>query len=188
MRKNYSICSILQSIWSGPVGVRYPRGKGVGVPLSTELHRLEIGKAELLSPSTLEDAEHLSCAILAYGSMVAQAEMAARELAEEGIRVAVVNARWAKPLDEEMILRLAKGTHRLVTIEDHMVAGGFGSAVLELLERHGLRNIDVRLIGVPDKLVEHGASAILKELYGLSSAHVKQVVHDMLDSKERLFV
>jgi 1-deoxy-D-xylulose-5-phosphate synthase len=164
----------------GPVGLRYPRGKGVGVPLGIELH-----KAELLSPSTLEEAEQTECAILAYGSTVAQAELAAKELTEEGIRVTVVNARWAKPLDEDMIVRLAKTTGRLVTIEDHMVAGGFGSAVLELLERRGLKNVDVRLIGLPDKLVEHGAPTILKELYGLSSAHVKEVVRALVGVEER---
>src|SRR5437660_6079720 len=134
----------------GPVSLRYPRGKGVGVPLDAELKKLEIGKAELLSPATLELAEQQDCAILAYGSTVAQAEQAAKELAEEDISVAVVNARWAKPLDEELILRLAKGTGRLVTIEDHVVAGGFGSAVLELLESHELKNVDVHLIGLPD--------------------------------------
>jgi 1-deoxy-D-xylulose-5-phosphate synthase len=165
----------------GPVALRYPRGKALGVSLSNELHKLEIGKAELLSPATMEEAERADCAILAYGSMVAQAELAARELAEEGIRAAVVNARWAKPLDEELVLRLGKSTRRIVTIEDHMVAGGFGSAVLELLERRNmLREIDIRLIGLPDKLVEHGAPTILKELYGLSSAHVKEVVRDLL--------
>ena len=148
----------------GPVSLRYPRGKGVGVSLDSELHKLEIGKAELLSPASLELAEQQDCAILAYGSTVAQAELAAQELAEEGINVAVVNARWAKPLDEEMIVRLAKGTQRLVTIEDHVLAGGFGSAVLELLERQGLHTIDVRLIGCPDKPIEHGAPSILKEL------------------------
>ena len=127
----------------GPVSLRYPRGKGVGVALDSELHALEIGKAELLSPSTLEQAEQQECAILAYGSTVAQAELAAKELAEEGIAVAVVNARWAKPLDAEMIIRLAQGTRRLVTIEDHVVTGGFGSAVLELLESKGIHDIDV---------------------------------------------
>jgi 1-deoxy-D-xylulose-5-phosphate synthase len=169
----------------GPVSLRYPRGKGVGVPLDKELHTLEIGKAELLSPQTLEEAEQQDCAILAYGATVAQAEEAARELADEGISVAVVNARWAKPLDEEMILRLAQGTHRIVTIEDHVIAGGFGSAVLELLELRGLHNIDVRLIGCPDKPVEHGAPSILRELYGISSAHIKDVVRDMLHSESK---
>ncbi len=164
----------------GPVSLRYPRGKGVGVALDSELYALEIGKAELLSPSTLEQAEQQDCAILAYGSTVAQAELAAKELAEEGIAVAVVNARWAKPLDAEMIIRLAQGTRRLVTIEDHVVAGGFGSTVLELLESKGIHDIDVRVIGCPDKPIEHGAPSILKELYGLSSSHLKDVVRNMV--------
>ena len=91
----------------GPVGLRYARGKAVGVSQDRDLHMLEIGKAELLRPSTLEEAEQQECVILAYGSTVAQAEQAANELSENGIHVAVVNARWAKPLDEELILRLA---------------------------------------------------------------------------------
>jgi 1-deoxy-D-xylulose-5-phosphate synthase len=169
----------------GPVALRYPRGKGLGVQLSKELHALEVGKAELLSPSTLEEAERMDCAILAYGSTVAQAKLAAAELAEEGLRVAVVNARWAKPLDEEMIRSLAQGTRHIVTIEDHALMGGFGSAVLELLEREGMRDIDVRRIGLPDTFVEHGAPTILKELYGLSSAHLKEVIRDMLGSQQR---
>ena len=169
----------------GPVCLRYPRGKGVGVALDSELHALEIGKAELLSPSTLEQAEQQECAILAYGSTVAQAELAAKELAEEGIAVAVVNARWAKPLDAEMIIRLAQGTRRLVTIEDHVVAGGFGSAVLELLESRGIHDIDVRVIGCPDKPIEHGAPSILKELYGLSSSHLKDVVRNMVRTESK---
>jgi 1-deoxy-D-xylulose-5-phosphate synthase len=148
--------------------------------MDAELQKLEIGKAELLSPATLELAEQQDCAILAYGSTVAQAEQAAKELAAEGISAAVVNARWAKPLDEEMITRLAQGTRRLVTIEDHVVAGGFGSAVLELLESHSIHDIDVRLIGCPDKPVEHGAPSILKELYGITSSHLKDVVRDMV--------
>ncbi len=163
----------------GPVSLRYPRGKALGVPLDAELRMLEVGKAELISPATLEEAERRDCAILAFGTTVAQAELAAAELAEEDIRVAVVNARWAKPLDEEMILRLARKTRCLVTVEDHMVAAGFGSAVLELLERHGLNDVEVRLIGFPDTLIEHGAPSILKELYGLSSSHIKDVVRDL---------
>lgn len=169
----------------GPVSLRYPRGKGVGTPLTRELHRLEVGKAELLSPATLEQAERSECAILAYGSTVAYAQDAAKELMEEGIEIAVVNARWAKPLDEEMIVSLAKSTRRLVTIEDHVVAGGFGSAVLELLESKGLKDIDVRIIGLPDTFVEHGAPTILKELYGLSSSHIKDVVRAMVGKEER---
>jgi 1-deoxy-D-xylulose-5-phosphate synthase len=165
----------------GPVCLRYPRGKALGVPLTDDLKMLEVGKAELLSPATLDEAEQRSCAILAYGSMVQQAEIAARELAEEGIQVAVVNARWAKPLDQDMILRLARGTRHLVTIEDHVLAGGFGSAVLELLEQQGmLHEVETRCIALPDTYVEHGAPTILKELYGLSSAHLKEVIRELL--------
>src|SRR2546422_7853224 len=165
----------------GPVGLRYARGKAVGVPPDLELHKLEIGKAELLSPSTLEEAEQQECVILAYGTTVAQAEQAAKELSENGIHVAVVNARWAKPLDEDLIVRLAVGTRRIVTVEDHMVAGGFGSAVLELFESRGLLDtIDVRLVGFPDRLIEHGAPSILKELYGLTSSNIKDVVRELV--------
>ena len=169
----------------GPVGVRYPRGKALGVPLDADLHKLEIGKAELLNPSTPEEAERQDCVILAYGSTVVEAELAAKELASEGISTAVVNARWAKPLDEALILRLAKGVRRVVTVEDHMIAGGFGSAVLELLEVHKLHDIDVRLIGLPDKLVEHGAPSILKELYGLTSSHIKDVVRELVHTESK---
>ncbi len=164
----------------GPVCLRYPRGKAVGVPLDASLHKLEIGKAELLSPSTIEEAEQQDCVILAYGTAVGCAEQAASELAEQGIHAAVVNARWAKPLDEELITRLAIATRRIVTVEDHTLAGGFGSAVLELLETKGLLNdVEVRRIGYPDIFIEHGAPSILKELSGLSSAHIKEVVCEM---------
>lgn len=172
----------------GPVSLRYPRGKALGVPMSSDMHALEIGKAELLSPATLAEAGDMDCAILAYGSTVAQAQEAARELAEEGIQAAVVNARWAKPLDEEMILALANGTRRLITIEDHVVTGGFGSAVLELLERHAVNAIETRVIGLPDKFVEHGAPTILKELYGLSSAHIKEVARDLMGTRKSTVV
>ncbi len=165
----------------GPVALRYPRGKGLGVTMTNDLHMLEIGKAELLSPKTVEVAERQDAVIFAYGSTVAYAEQAARELAdEEGIHVAVVNARWAKPLDEDLILRLARSTRHVVTIEDHVTMGGFGSAVLELLEQHNLKDIDTRVIGLPDKFVEHGAPTILRELYGLSSAHIKEVIREQL--------
>jgi 1-deoxy-D-xylulose-5-phosphate synthase len=168
----------------GPVALRYPRGKGVGATMTADLHMLEVGKAELLSPETVEAAEHQDAVIFAYGSTVAYAEQAARELADEGIYVAVVNARWAKPLDAELILRLARATRRVVTVEDHVVMGGFGSAVLELLEQHNLKDIDTRVIGLPDKFVEHGAPTILRELYGLSSAHIKEVIREQLHASQ----
>jgi 1-deoxy-D-xylulose-5-phosphate synthase len=169
----------------GPVALRYPRGKALGVPMDAELRKLEVGKAELLTPE--EEVDQADAAVLAYGNMVAAAVQAAAELAEEGIRLAVVNARWAKPLDEELILRLARTCGRIITVEDHMIAGGFGSAVLELLARKGLQTVPLRIIGLPDRFVEHGAPAILHELYGLSSGHIKEVAHDLIgaDTKAR---
>ena len=170
----------------GPVSLRYPRGKALGVPLDAELHTIEVGKAELISPATIEEVEQQDCVILAYGSAVALAEQAALELAENGIRAAVINARWAKPLDEELIARLAQKVRRIVTVEDHMVAGGFGSAVLEFLEaRSLLHEVDIRVIGYPDRLIEHGAPSILKELYGLTSSHIKDVVRDLVGSESK---
>ncbi len=163
----------------GPVALRYPRGKGVGVSMDDDFHELPIGKAELLSPeSEIDQAE---CAVLGYGHLVPLVEQAARELAtEDNIRAVAVNARWAKPLDEELILRLARATHTLVTIEDGVVAGGFGSAVAELLHAHGLHDVRLKIIGVPDKFIEHGAPTILRELYGLSAGHIKEVVRELV--------
>jgi 1-deoxy-D-xylulose-5-phosphate synthase len=169
----------------GPVSLRYPRGKAVGVSLDAELRQLEVGKAELLTPE--EEVEQCDAVVLAYGSVVQLAIQAASELAQEGTRLAVVNARWAKPLDEALIVRLAKTCGRVITMEDHMAAGGFGSAVLELLASKGLQQTPMRLIGLPDTFVEHGAPAILHQLYGLSSGHLKEVAHDLIgaDTKAR---
>jgi 1-deoxy-D-xylulose-5-phosphate synthase len=163
----------------GPVALRYPRGKGVGVPMDDDFHELPIGKAELLSPEA--EVEQAECAVLGYGHLVPAVEQAVSELAtEDDIRAVAVNARWAKPLDEELILRLARATHTLVTIEDGAVAGGFGSAVAELLHAHGLDDVRLRIIGVPDRFIEHGAPAILRELIGLSSGHIKDVVRELV--------
>lgn len=163
----------------GPVALRYPRGCGVGVPLDEEFQMLPVGKAELLTPAA--DLAHAECAVLGYGNMALPALQAVRELGEEdGIRAAAVNARWAKPLDEEMILRLARQTRCLVTVEDHVASGGFGSAVAELLHAHDLHDVRLKIIGLPDMFIEHGAAAILRELYGLSSGHIKDVVRELV--------
>jgi len=163
----------------GPVSLRYPRGGGVGAPMDEEFHSLPIGQAELLTPEA--DIERSDCAVLGFGNMVAPAIQAARELAaEEGIRAVAVNARWAKPLDEELILRLARATGTIITVEDGAAAGGFGSAVGELLHAHGLHDVRLRVIALPDLFVEHGPSAVLRELYGLTAGHVKDVARALV--------
>jgi 1-deoxy-D-xylulose-5-phosphate synthase len=148
----------------GPIAIRYPRGAGVGVDRTDDLHTLPIGKAEVLREGT-------SAAILAVGSMVLTAERAADELAADGIDVTVVNARFIKPLDEELILRLARTNGAIVTIEENTVAGGFGAAVLELLAKNGL-SIPVRVLGVPDRVFEQASQQRLRELAGLGISDV----------------
>ncbi len=129
--------------YPGPTAVRYPRGTGYGVPMDQELKQLEIGKAELLLDGT-------DVAIIPIGNMVYPAMEAARRLAVDGISAAVVNARFVKPLDGELIQRVAKKTGRVVTVEEHALMGGFGSAVLESLDAAGMTGVKSLRIGLPD--------------------------------------
>jgi 1-deoxy-D-xylulose-5-phosphate synthase len=166
----------------GPVAVRLPRGAGVGVPLDPSFTPLPIGQGEILTDPAL--ADRADVAIFGYGDMALVGKRAADELAAEGIRAVAVNPRWAKPLDEELILRLARATGRVITIENHMAAGGFGSAVVELLQSHDVL-VPVKIIGVKDAFIEHGSVAKLKELTGLTSDHVKEVARGMVGATVR---
>jgi len=148
----------------GPVGLRFPRGTGVGVSLDAPLAEIPLGVSE-----TLRDGDDL--AILAYGHPVSAALAAAELLERDGIQAAVVNARFAKPLDAERILALAARIPRFVTVEEHVVAGGFGSAVGELLAERGAR-VDLEMVGIPDEHVDHGAQALWRHHYGLDAEGV----------------
>ena len=139
----------------GPIALRYPRGNGVGVDISRPPVSLPIGRGELLREGT-------DVTIVAIGSRVITAENAAALLAEREIDAAVVNARFVKPLDEELILRLARETGALITIEENVVAGGFGSAVLELLAREGLQ-LPVQTLGIPDRIFDHASQDSLRK-------------------------
>jgi 1-deoxy-D-xylulose-5-phosphate synthase len=146
----------------GPTAVRYPRGTGCGVPMDQELKTLKIGKAELIKDGS-------EAAIIAIGNMVCASIEAAKRLAEEGISVSVVNARFVKPLDEEMIVSFARKTGRIITAEEHALFGGFGSAVLECLDAKGLTGIKTLRIGLPDRYIEHGTQKALRHKYGLDA-------------------
>jgi 1-deoxy-D-xylulose-5-phosphate synthase len=148
----------------GPIALRYPRGAGVGVPLEREWRRLPLGRGELRR-------EGHDLGILAIGNAVPAAVEAAERLAERGVSCAVVNARFVKPLDEELILRVADSVGALVTVEEHVLAGGFGSAVLELLAAHG-RRVPVERLGVPDLFVEHGKQAAMRALFDIDAAGI----------------
>jgi 1-deoxy-D-xylulose-5-phosphate synthase len=146
----------------GPASVRYPRGKGLGVPLDETLKTLEIGKAEILR-------EGADLAIFAIGYAVQPALDAAKRLHEEGIDAAVVNCRFVKPLDEELLARAASATGKVLTVEENVLAGGFGSAVLEMLEAKGLSGIEVKRLGIRDEFVEHATQAEMRRKYGIDA-------------------
>jgi 1-deoxy-D-xylulose-5-phosphate synthase len=151
---------------NGPAALRYPRGNGKGVDVSAAPKQIEVGKAELLQ-GNVDDGD---VAILAYGPIAYTALDAAKSLEKNGIDVTVINARFVKPLDDKMITALANSHRLIVTAEDAYLAGGFGSAVLELLVEKGLADkIKVVRIGVPDEIVTHGDPKILLANYGLDA-------------------
>jgi 1-deoxy-D-xylulose-5-phosphate synthase len=153
----------------GPVAVRYPRGAAIGVPLDATPQRLPVGKAEVLRRGA-------DVALLGIGLGVDSALHAAEQLAGEGVSATVVNARFVKPLDRDLILDLAHSVGRLVTIEENALAGGFGSAVWELLEHEGVEGCRLYRVGVPDEFVEHGSQASWRKRYGLDAAGVLEAV------------
>jgi len=152
----------------GPIALRYPRGNGVGVPLDAPLQELPIGVSE-----TLRDGADV--VIVAYGTMAPPAVAAAEALAGEGIDATVVNGRFAKPLDEERYLALAARVPRFLTVEEHAISGGFGSAISELFARTGAR-VEVEMLGVPDEWVDHGAQKIWRRRFGLDAEGIAAAV------------
>lgn len=154
----------------GPSAVRYPRGGGLGVPMDQILEPLPVGKGELVRQG--KDG-----AILAVGSMVQPALQAAAALALEGVELSVMNARFVKPLDRDLILSLA-ATGFLVTAEENVLQGGFGTSVLELLEECGVTGVRVIRLGYPDSFVEQGEQAELKAAYGLDAAGIARSIRE----------
>ncbi|MDZ7991990.1 MAG: 1-deoxy-D-xylulose-5-phosphate synthase [Nostoc sp. EfeVER01] len=154
---------------SGPIAMRYPRGNGYGVPLMEEgWEPLEIGKGEILR--TGDDV-----LIVAYGTMVYPGMQAAEILSEHGIEATVINARFVKPLDTELILPLAKKIGRVVTLEEGCVMGGFGSAIAEALLDADIL-VPVKRFGVPDVLVDHAEPNESKTELGLTSHQIAERV------------
>jgi 1-deoxy-D-xylulose-5-phosphate synthase len=163
--------------WPGPAAVRYPRGSGYGVPLDQTLKELPIGEAEILQHGD-------DIVLLALGSMVMPALEAARLLAQDGVRATVVNARFCKPLDKKCILTLAARVGLIVTIEEHALAGGFGSAVLECLEEAGLFNVRVKRLGVPDRVIEHATHAQQLAECGLTPQGIREAALQLLGQRQ----
>jgi 1-deoxy-D-xylulose-5-phosphate synthase len=156
-----------------PAALRYPRGNGYGVALDQTLKILPVGRAELLR-------EGDTAAILALGTMVHPALAAAATLDAEGVALTVVNARFVKPLDEEMIVQLAEKFGILITIEENVLQGGFGTAVLELLEQRGLTGTRVLRLGYPDSYIPQGEQHELRAMLELDSAGITASIRAFL--------
>ncbi|MDD2273539.1 MAG: 1-deoxy-D-xylulose-5-phosphate synthase [Desulfuromonadaceae bacterium] len=156
-----------------PAAIRYPRGNGYGVPLDQMLESLPVGRAELLRAGN-------SAAVLALGAMVYPALDSAAVLDVEGIELTVVNARFVKPLDEALIVALAEKHGILITIEENALQGGFGSAVLELLEQRGLGGVRVLRLGYPDSYIPQGEQSELRAMMGLDSGGITSSIRTFL--------
>lgn len=163
---------------AGPAALRYPRGNGIGVDIAGEPQLLEIGKGEIL-----RDGGEI--AIVAYGSMVHPALHAAENLSKDGIEATVVNARFVKPIDAGLLLAMARTKRLIVTVEEAYLAGGFGSAVMELLEENGLQDkVRVVRMGIPDRLITHGDAKLLLAKYGLDADGIYTRVKESIDVLE----
>jgi len=158
----------------GPSAVRYPRGSVIGVKLDDELRSLEIGKGELLRPGK-------DLAIVAIGSTVQSAIEAAERLVSEGIEAAVINARFVKPLDRELIMTWARKTGRVITVEENTLQGGFGSAVLEMFEEESFFPKALKRLGICDFFVPHGSQTILRNLCGIDADAIESAALKLLD-------
>ncbi len=153
---------------NGPIALRYPRGAGVGVPLPTQPEEIEVGTGEILR-------EGDRVALLGYGTGVAKALEAAAILASEGVSATVADARFAKPIDAGLAAQLAAEHELLVTVEEGVLAGGFGSAVWETLSDAGL-GVRILRVGLPDRYVTHGAPKLLHEEVGFTGQRIAERV------------
>ncbi len=161
----------------GPSAIRYPRGK---VPkheirIHSEKH-FDIGKAEILKKGS-------DIALIAIGNTVYPAFRAAEKLKSEGIKASVINARFVKPLDRKILSGAALNTKKILTIEDNVVSGGFGSAVLECLNEMDISNIKIKTLGIPDTFVEHGSQSILRKEIGIDEEGIYHAAVEMMKKR-----
>ncbi len=148
-----------------PFAFRYPRGYGLGVQLGQEFRELPVGRGEVLR-------EGGEAALIAVGAMVEPAAEAAAQLARQGIDAAVINARFIKPLDADLITDLAERTGRIVTVEENVIHGGFGSSVAAMLTDRGLGHVSLKRLGIPDVFVPHGTQPEMRAAFGLDQAGI----------------
>jgi 1-deoxy-D-xylulose-5-phosphate synthase len=162
----------------GPIALRYPRGNAIGVEIQP-FKKLEIGKGEIVEKGT-------DVAILAIGTMVQMALKAREELAKENIDVEVVNMRFVKPLDGELIKDVCSRHTKILTIEDNVIIGGFGSAILEFLNQNKIKGQDILIHGLPDKFIDHATPEELYEELRMDGKGIASIIKDFLIQKEKV--
>jgi 1-deoxy-D-xylulose-5-phosphate synthase len=169
----------------GPAAFRFPRGNALGLPVDAEPAPLPIGKARVV----LAAARKPDVILASIGATLAAALDAAAALAKEGVAATVVDARFAKPLDEELLCSLAASARRVVTVEENSVIGGFGSACLEAFERRGLLGgVEVRRLGLPDRFVTHGDAGRQRAQLGLDAAGIAAAARELVGAAPALRV
>ena len=159
----------------GPVAIRYPRGKGLGVPLDPDYKSIPIGEAEIIK-------EGKDLMIIALGSMVFPSTEAAALLEEEGLSVGVINCRFVKPLDKKLA-EYATRVGKILVVEENIRQGGLGGAILELFNDMDVRNVHIKRMGLPDKFVEHGPLSFLREKYGLHRSGIAKEAKDLCQER-----
>ncbi len=169
------LCAMLATAiaHSGPVALRYPRGAGWGVTIDSEWPLLPMGKAEVLRHGD-------DVLVLAIGRTVGEALLAREILLKEGISATLVNARFVKPMDADLICSLATKIPRIVTVEENVLQGGFGSAVLECLNDNAVNGYRLTRLGIPDTFVEHGPQSLLRSKYGIDAQAIAQACRRLL--------
>ena len=159
----------------GPIALRYPRGTAEGVRLDEAITPLPIGKGEVVAGGPKDDI-----VVMAIGQTVAEAVRARKKLRQEGIGVCVVNARFVKPLDKDLILSLVAQIPRIITVEDNIRQGGFGSAVLETLADNGLTQFEIVRLGIDDVFVSHGPQKLLRGIHKIDAPAIVAAARQMM--------
>jgi 1-deoxy-D-xylulose-5-phosphate synthase len=162
----------------GPIAMRFPRGNGLGVPMDETLTQIPLGTWEVLKKG--KDA-----AILTFGTTIPMAMEAASILEKRGISVKVINARFIKPLDEKMLLELFKEDMPILTIEEAVLQGGFGSSILEFAHEKGFHHNEIDCMGIPDQFIEHGSVEKLLEEIGMTTDDVVKRLNILARKKQK---
>jgi 1-deoxy-D-xylulose-5-phosphate synthase len=158
-----------------PTSLRYPRGNGFGVTMDAELQSLPVGKGEVMR-------EGNAGAIFAIGNEVWPSMQAAEMLAKEGVEIAVINARFIKPLDDELIAKYCRPFTKVITVEEGSLACGFGAAIMERVQQLGIRDVAFHRIGIPDEYVHHGGQDVLRAQYDLDANGIAKRVREFVST------